>query len=415
MSRIVGKGAVVLAFGFYAWWAVDLIGQGGWAMWCVLVGGPLVLTVTWFTSREQKRSNAPRLALLRRVEPLGDRPPFVDMTDGEREQFFDALVHGAGFETLPAKWQSAILEAERERAPDRESPRDPAPVPQVEPFSGEVSEEASRFWSRRRPRLLLAGRDMFVVAGCTAGICLAAVLAETAVVALAMAAGTIILVASVAVWLSKRYEIPLELPPRPPPDPRNAPDQASFRVGVAVLLSLFVLPLVLYSVIIPVLVLVGPDPAIGAGDAPMWLASAGIVLALAVAASIRMSRMRMDIDASGLRVVNFWTTRAIPWESVRGIRRGVPRWASPAYSALAVAMAAVGQQDPGDAPPGLRIFFSDGELGGSDSIAVSATLGFDPQRSPRHQEALATLQKQVDAHRQTPREEEVVSTTASRR
>jgi len=244
---------------------------------------------------------------------------------------------------------------------------------------------------------------MFVVVGGAAGICLAAVLAETAVLALAMAAGTIILVALVAVWLSKRYQIPLELPPRPPPDPRNAPDQASFRVGVSLLLSLFVLPLVLYSAIIPVLVLVEPDPAIGAEDAPMWLASAGIVLALAVAASVRMFRIRMDIDAGGLRVINFWKTRVIPWASVRAIRRGVPRWASPVFSALAVAMAAAGKQDPGDVPSGLRIFFSDSELGVSDSISVSATLGFDPQRHPRHQEALATLVKQVHAHPQTPR------------
>jgi hypothetical protein len=435
--RIVSKVALVLAFGVYAWWGVDLIGQGGWAMWCVLVGCPLVLTLTWLTAREQKRIDARRAALGRRLEPLGGYPPFVDMADRELNELFDAVRNAAGFETLPAKWQSAIREAEQNRPPDwgaltgkRGAPGgsvgeplpdptgphglappsrpdastpDRAPVLPVEPFFGEVSEEASRYWSRRRPRLVHAGRDVFVAVGGAAGICLAAVLAETYVLALAIAAGTLILVAVVAVWLSKRYEIPLELPPRPPPDPRNAPDQASFRVGVPLLLSLFVLPLLLYSVIIPVLVLVGPDPPIGAEDAPMWLASAGIVLALAVAASVRMFRIRMDIDAGGLSVINFWKTRVIPWESVRAIRTGVPRWASPVFSALAVAMAAAGKQDPGDAPPGLRISFSDSEHGVPDAIFVSATLGFDPQRHPRHQEALATLVKQVHAHPQTLR------------
>ena len=63
-----------------------------------------------------------------------------------REEFLEALAYGAGFETLSAKWQSAIREAERNRPPDCEALPDPA-LPQpasVELFFGEVSEEARR-------------------------------------------------------------------------------------------------------------------------------------------------------------------------------------------------------------------------------------------------------------------------------
>jgi hypothetical protein len=213
--------------------------------------------------------------------------------------------------------------------------------------------------------------------------------------------GSLTLSGGVAVWLSRRYEIPLELPPRPPPDPRNAPDQASFRSRVPLPLFLLVLPLV-YAGFIPVLVFDEPDPTIKAEHAPVWLASAGIVLALVVAASVRMFRMRIDIDAGGLSVTNFWKTRVIPWESVRAIRLGVPRWAGRTYLAFNVGTAVAGERGPGNPPSGLRIFFSDSELGASDSIAVTTTLGCDPQRHRRYQEALATLIKQVHAHGQIP-------------
>ena len=108
--------------------------------------------------------------------------------------------------------------------------------------------------------------------------------------------------------------------------------------------------------------------------------------------------LRIDIDAGGLRVINFWTTRVIPWESVRAVRMDLPRWANPFFSVLAVLTSAAGGDGPGEPPSGLRIFFSDSELEESDSISVSATLACDPRRHQRYQEALATLMKQAHAH-----------------
>jgi Bacterial PH domain len=300
--------------------------------------------------------------------------------------------------------------------PDPPPPGPPPVLPQAapaEPFFGEVSEEASRFWSRPHPRLLHAGLLAVGILVPTAGIVGGVLLYEELGTAwmLAIIVGSLALAAVVAVWLSRRYEIPLDLPPRPPPDPRNAPDQASFRLRVPFFLWLFVLPLALYSALVPVLVFAGPDPVIKAEDAPMWLASAGIVLALAVAASVRMFRMRIDIDDGGLSVTNFWSTRVIPWESVRAIRMNEPRWAGPVLHALAVGTAAAGGRGPGedDVPSGLRIFFSDSEHAATDSISVSATLSGDPQRDRRYQEALATLVKQVRAHGLAPEDPGPVS------
>ena len=442
MSRIVRNVVLALAFASYAWAFLSFIAEGGLEMWIVLVGVPLVLIFTLAVERAKNRNDAQSLALIRRVEPLGDYPPFVEMDDRELEEFFDALPNGAGFKTLPPKWQSAIQEAERNRATDSlaltgkggapsgsvgERPPDPtgpsavAPPPRpdptppdsapmlpevssLEPFFGEVSEEASRFWSKSHPLLLQSSPLAIVVLVSTTGIVGGVLLYEElgALVMLVMIVGSLTLAAVVAVWLSRRYEISLELPPRPPPDPRNAPDQASFRARVSLLLSLFVSPLVIYAVVIPLFVFVGSDPPIRE-HASLWLASAGIVLAVVVAGSVRMFRMRIDIDARGLRVINFWTTRVVPWGSVRAVRMEVPPWAGPIFAVLAVLTSAAGTQGAGDSPSGLRIFFSGSELAESDSISVSATLGCDPRRHRRYQEALATLIKQAHAHRQTPR------------
>ena len=444
MWRVVRVVGLVLGFGGYAWITVDLIGQGGAAMWIMLAGWPLALAYGWVTGGAGKRVAAQRDQLWHRVEPLVGYPPLADFDHGTRMEFLEAVAKMARFERLPPKWQSAILEAERnrqldpgvltakggapsgsmgEQLPDRTGPHgfappprpdpapaDPDPVPPqsapAEPFFGEVSEEASRFWLRPHPLLLhdipIAVAMLVGATGVVGALLLGEELGPVGLLVILF--GSLALAVVVALWLSSRYEIPLDLPPRPPPDPRNAPDRASFRPPVSPLLSLLVLPAV-YSGVIPVLVFDGPDPTISAEDAPVWLASAGIVLALVVAASARMFRMRIDIDAGGLRVINFWKTRVIPWESVGAIRLAIPRWAGPVFLALAAGTAAAGTQGPGDdLPSGLRIFFGDSELAGSDSMSVTATLWCDPRRYRRYQEALATLIKQAYAHGQTPKD-----------
>jgi hypothetical protein len=445
--RVVRVVGLVLAFGGYAWWTVDQVGKGGWAMWVGLAAWPLVATYMWAARRPEKRVAAQRdqlEQLWHLVEPLVRYPPLADFDHAQRMEFLDALAKMGTFERLPAKWQSAILEAERNRPPDERvftgkdgapnasvggqladrtgpsgfdpppqpdpPPPDLAPVlPQsapVEPFFGEVSEEARRFWSRPHPRLLYTiPTAVGLLIGAT-GVVGAFFLAEElgAVGLLAPLWGGLALAVVVSLWVSRRYEIPLKLPPRPPPDPRNAPDRARFRPRVPPLLSLLVLPTV-YAGVIPVLVFDQPDPTIKAENAPIWLASAGIVLALVLAAAVRMFRLRIDIDAGGLGVINFWKTRVIPWESVRAIRMAVPRWAGPLFLALDTGTAVAGTQGPGDdLPSGLRIFFSDSELAVPDSISVTATLWCNPQQYRRYQEALATLVKQAYAHGHTARE-----------
>ena len=429
MRRNVQKVALVLAFAGYAWLTFLSIEEGGVTMWILVVGWLLALPYGWAMGRAEKRHHVQRLALAERLDAADGYPPLVDMDERERDELFDALVDGAGFETLPPKWQSAIREAERNREaqsgsvgepdpagpygfarPPRRAPRftDPARVQNasIELFFGEVSEEASRFWSKPHPLLLYDIPWAVVVLVGGAGIITGVLLYKElgALVMLVIIVGSLTLAAVVAVWLSRRYEIPLKLPPRPPPDPRNAPDQASFRGyrGLPLLVWLL-LPLGVFAILIRILELAGHDPKINAEDASMWLAPGGIVLALVVAAFVRTLRIRIDIDAFGVSVTNFWKTRVIPWESVRAIQIGGPLWGIPVFPLLNVGMAAAGSQGLGDPPSGLRIFFSEGELDSSvsRSISVTATLWCDPQRHRRYQKTLATLVKQLHAHGQT--------------
>jgi hypothetical protein len=51
----------------------------------------------------------------RRVEKVVGYPPLVEMDEGQRREFHEALLEADGFEDLPGKWQAAILSAEQIR------------------------------------------------------------------------------------------------------------------------------------------------------------------------------------------------------------------------------------------------------------------------------------------------------------
>jgi hypothetical protein len=53
--------------------------------------------------------------LSRRVEKVVSYPPLVDLDDGQRREFHEALLDADAFEDLPGKWQAAIVRAERNR------------------------------------------------------------------------------------------------------------------------------------------------------------------------------------------------------------------------------------------------------------------------------------------------------------
>lgn len=292
-------------------------------------------------------------------------------------------------------------------APARPSRRaEPAPAlassPPAEPALYEVSEEAARFWSKPHPRLLHAGVVAVIAVGFITGVVTGVmVLDELGLPAtLGIVMAVCALGGAIAHGLSVRYDIPLELPPRPPPDVRDAADQLSFRPRMPPLVFLLVPPLA-YSLFISVWVFDGPNPPTD-DSAPVWLASTGISLALAIAAFVRMLQMRIDINTAGLRVINFWKSRVIPWESVQAIRTGIPFWAGPVMLGSDFVTTAAGEDagEQGEPPSGLRIFFSEGALDGPASrwITVSATLWCDPLAHPRFQQALATLLKQAHAH-----------------
>jgi hypothetical protein len=50
--------------------------------------------------------------LSRRVRKVVANPPLSEMSDLQRREFHEALLHAATFEDLPGKWQAAILKAE---------------------------------------------------------------------------------------------------------------------------------------------------------------------------------------------------------------------------------------------------------------------------------------------------------------
>jgi hypothetical protein len=102
-------------------WAVGLATAGvikfGWVIFPFVIV-PLGLALGWLSQRGKNRGNELRLHLLQRVEPLGDYPPFVDFDERQRQEFLKAVVKAMVFKRLPAKFQSAILEAERNRSHD---------------------------------------------------------------------------------------------------------------------------------------------------------------------------------------------------------------------------------------------------------------------------------------------------------
>jgi len=51
--------------------------------------------------------------LSRSVEELVGYPPLSEMSDDQRRGFHEALLDADSFESLPGKWQAAILNAEQ--------------------------------------------------------------------------------------------------------------------------------------------------------------------------------------------------------------------------------------------------------------------------------------------------------------
>jgi hypothetical protein len=54
-------------------------------------------------------------ALSRRVGKVVGYPALVEMDEGQRREFHEALLEADAFEDLPGKWQAAILRAEQSR------------------------------------------------------------------------------------------------------------------------------------------------------------------------------------------------------------------------------------------------------------------------------------------------------------
>ena len=52
-------------------------------------------------------------ALSRRVGKAVAYPPLCDMSELQRREFYEALLHADTFEDLPGKWQAAIVRAEQ--------------------------------------------------------------------------------------------------------------------------------------------------------------------------------------------------------------------------------------------------------------------------------------------------------------
>jgi hypothetical protein len=53
--------------------------------------------------------------LSRRVGQVVGYPPLGEMSDQQRREFHEALLHAHSFEDLPGKWQAAIVKAEQAR------------------------------------------------------------------------------------------------------------------------------------------------------------------------------------------------------------------------------------------------------------------------------------------------------------
>jgi hypothetical protein len=53
--------------------------------------------------------------LSRRVGKVVAYPPHSEMSDQQRREFHELLLHADRFEDLPGKWQAAILSAEENR------------------------------------------------------------------------------------------------------------------------------------------------------------------------------------------------------------------------------------------------------------------------------------------------------------
>jgi hypothetical protein len=54
-------------------------------------------------------------ALSRSVRRVVAYPALCDMSDLQRREFHEALLHADTFEDLPGKWQAAIIKAEQNR------------------------------------------------------------------------------------------------------------------------------------------------------------------------------------------------------------------------------------------------------------------------------------------------------------
>ena len=57
----------------------------------------------------------PSAELSRRVEKVVGYPPLSEMSEAQRREFHEALLHADAFEDLPGKWQAALQKAEQNR------------------------------------------------------------------------------------------------------------------------------------------------------------------------------------------------------------------------------------------------------------------------------------------------------------
>lgn len=262
-----------------------------------------------------------------------------------------------------------------------------APPPDFSPA------QAERFWRDRNARLIWGALMLFDVAAyggaLFGGILLAG---ETAAGAIGVTVLLLVPVALVSFGLHKWLDIPFgAMPPRIEPDQADVPQQADYRVGfvTAALMPLAVafLPLMFGAIVIGE-GRKGPEPAIGSTGTVLVAAAMAASLVVAVAIFVRARRMRLEVGPHGVRVVNFWISRAVRWDEIERIYAA----RSAGLTATTAVGSAMGGVDIPDAR-GLRVALKDG-----GEVRVGVRNFADPLRDARFQRILVALRREAAAH-----------------
>jgi hypothetical protein len=277
----------------------------------------------------------------------------------------------------------------------RLSPGEASPQPLAEAPEEVSPQQAERFWAERKVRVIWFLLSLLECGGFF-GALLAGVLLAGGTIAGALGVACLVFapIALLSWALHRRYEIPLmtTMPARPQPEVQDVRETVVYRASMFNAALVFLAPafvFVMFGAIIVSLGRGGPEPSFGNGTAALVIGATVAGVACALAAAIRVRRMRLEIGPEGLRVVNFFRGAFLTWDEIAHVETAALWW----LEGASIVLAAVEQEVP--AVRGVRVRLKDVHAW---PLRVSVVNFGDPHRDARLQRALVALRREGEAH-----------------